>query len=274
MAKADFDPVVISDYPYHPKRRASFMNGPIKRVLDRAYAANSRLYAEIIARVEEYGDSLGKLSCELKNPVDPYWNNHAIPAMDGAMIYTVVAWRKPRLYFEIGSGNTTKFAARAIRDFKLPTRIVSIDPLPRAEIDSLCAEIIRKPLEDVPMSVFAALSPDDVLICDNSHRAFPNSDVTVFFTEILPQLPPALIYAIHDIALPDELWVERWYNEQYMLALWLLAGAAGDQIWFPMSYLARYSSLLDDKFIVADEGTKFPMKQPSGFFWMRRGGVN
>ena len=41
-----------------------------------------------------------------------------------------------RQMLEIGSGNSTKFARRAIRDHRLCTRITSIDPHPRAEIDA------------------------------------------------------------------------------------------------------------------------------------------
>ena len=113
------------------------------------------------------------------------------------------------------------FARQAIRDNALRTKIISIDPFPRANIEALCDEIIRLPCEYVPSDFFDSLASDDILFVDNSHRAFPNSDVTVFFTEILPNLPKGLIYGLHDIFLPwdypDE-WRERFYNEQYLLS--------------------------------------------------------
>jgi hypothetical protein len=49
----------------------------------------------------------------------------------------MIASKRPKQYFEIGSGNSTKFARQAIRDHGA-TRIVSIDPSPRAEIDAIC----------------------------------------------------------------------------------------------------------------------------------------
>ena len=65
------------------------------------------------------------------------------------------------------------------------------------------------------------LSAGDMVFIDNSHRAFQNSDVTVFFTEVLPALPAGVAYGIHDIFLPDDYpagWSDRFYNEQYLLA--------------------------------------------------------
>ena len=52
--------------------------------------------------------------------------------------------RRPRRFIEIGSGNSTKFARRAIRDHWLNTSIVSIDPFPRSEIDAICDEVVRR----------------------------------------------------------------------------------------------------------------------------------
>ena len=39
---------------------------------------------------------------------------------------------------QIGSGNSTKIARKAINDQKLKTKITSIDPHPRIEIDLIC----------------------------------------------------------------------------------------------------------------------------------------
>ena len=47
---------------------------------------------------------------------------------------------------------------RARRDGRLQTRIVSIDPRPRAEVDELCDRVLRVPLEAADLSVFDELS--------------------------------------------------------------------------------------------------------------------
>ena len=54
--------------------------------------------------------------------------------------------RHAKRLVEVGSGYSTKFARRAIDDHSLRSRITSIDPAPRAEIDGLCDSVIRGPL--------------------------------------------------------------------------------------------------------------------------------
>src|ERR1019366_3993414 len=105
---------------------------------------------------------------------------------------------------EIGSGNSTKFVARAIADHGLETKIISIDPQPRAEIDSLCNEVMRKPLEKCNLDIFGTLGESDIVFADNSHQSFMNSDVTVFFCEVLPMLARGVTVGIHDIFLPQD----------------------------------------------------------------------
>ena len=136
------------------------------------------------------------------NPSAPHYYNNFLPALDGMALYTFIAERNPATYLEVGSGNSTKFAARAIQNYLLDTKITSIDPQPRAEIDSLCDTVIRQPLEDVPLDLFECLKEGDVMVFDGSHRAFTNSDVVVFFLDILPNLAPGVLVGVHDIFLP------------------------------------------------------------------------
>jgi hypothetical protein len=116
---------------------------------------------------------------------------------------------------------------RAIRDQGLRTRITSIDPYPRASIDAICDSMVRKPLESVDdLSIFDELVPGDIVYLDSSHRVFMNSDVTVFFLDILPRLRSGVLVHIHDIFLPDDYppeWIGRYYSEQYLLACYLLS---------------------------------------------------
>jgi len=84
-----------------------------------------------------------------RRPEDPHWCNGWFPGMDAVSIYGFLAERNPAHYYEVGSGNSTKFARRAIRDHDLRTEIISIDPYPRAEIDAICDRVLRCTLEDV-----------------------------------------------------------------------------------------------------------------------------
>jgi hypothetical protein len=60
----------------------------------------------------------------------------------------IVTKLNPKRYIEVGSGNSTKYVRRAISDHGLRTKIISIDPHPRAVIDTICDEVIRERLED------------------------------------------------------------------------------------------------------------------------------
>lgn len=154
------------------------------------------------------------------------WNNGFLPGLDMISIYSMLSYFKPNKYVEVGSGNSTKVAFKAKQDQNLQTNIISIDPQPRAEIDNLSNEIIRKPFENLDFSIAEILGPGDILFIDNSHRILPNSDSTVFYLETLPFLKKGVIVHIHDVYLPydyPQFMCDRFYSEQYGLAMFLLA---------------------------------------------------
>ncbi|HEV7517602.1 MAG TPA: class I SAM-dependent methyltransferase, partial [Thermoanaerobaculia bacterium] len=133
-------------------------------------------YAALLDGIASLAPSLNALAAVTTEPAEPRWDNPFFPPLDGIVLYGLLALRRPRLYIEIGSGDSTRFARRAVRDFALPTRIVSIDPEPRAEIDALCDEVVRSHLEDADLGLFADLRRGDVVFHDGSHRVFQNSD--------------------------------------------------------------------------------------------------
>ena len=176
--------------------------------------------------------------------LQPTYNNHFLPGLDIIGIYTLLSKYNPERYVEVGSGNSTKVAYKAIKDQGLQTKIISIDPHPRAEIDTISDEVIRKPFENIDIDFLLSLKENDILFIDNSHRVLPNSDATVFFLEILPRLNPGVIVHIHDIYLPydyPQFMCDRFYSEQYTLAAFILANPT------------RYSTLLPNYFISEDK---------------------
>ena len=239
----DDNAVFISDYQYLPKHRKSLENSKIASIIDEWYTNNVDSVNTLIYRLCSYKQCFENIATNWLSGEEPYWGNLWISPFDAMSIYGFIATYNPRYYVEVGSGNTTLFAARSIRDNNLRTRIISIDSHPRTEINKLCYKNFRVPFQDMEMSFFDSLSAEDIFLLDNSHRSFPNSDVTVFFTEVLPRLPSGILYALHDIFLPydyPEIWADterRWYNEQYLLCSYLLGGAGGDKIKFPSNYL-------------------------------------
>jgi hypothetical protein len=204
----------------------------------------------------------------------PAWNNGFLPGLDIMALYSFVSWLKPNRYLEIGSGNSTKVARKAIRDGSLATEIISIDPFPRASIDHLANEVIRQPLEQLsdPSTLSDMLQAGDILFIDNSHRCLPNSDVAVCFLELLPRLRPGVIVHIHDIYLPDDYpqdMCDRFYSEQYMLAAFLLANPAKYEVIFPCWFVSQDKELAGIIESVWKHPNTAGVERHGGSFWLR-----
>ena len=267
----------VTDFAYHPKARQIENTAGGRNLISRLNAEEGR-YASVLRDFSDAFDLISKIALdpESENDAAPYWYNDWLPPVDGISIYGLLATLKPRRYVEVGSGHSTRFARRAISDLHLATKIVSIDPKPRSEIDLICDEIIRMPLEELPKGFWNEMSPEDLLFVDNSHRSLPNSDVTVFFLEVLPALPGGMVYGLHDIFLPydyPEGWMPRYYNEQYLLQVYLNGGAAGDEILAPMGWIWRrpnLRSLLSPIWQGNDRLLQRVEFGGAGAFWMRR----
>jgi hypothetical protein len=125
-------------------------------------------------------------------------------------------------------------------------RLTSIDPSPRAGIDRLCDDVLRRPLESVDLSVLTGLKAGDLLFFDASHRVFMNSDTVTFYLDVLPELSNGVIVGIHDILWPDDYppeWEEYWLSEQYVLAAYLLGGGRGIRPLLACNYAAHEPEL-------------------------------
>jgi hypothetical protein len=222
-----------------------------------------------------------RLAADLKEiPIDqlgdgytgPFWDNGFFPGFDAIALYGFLATEKPGTYLEIGSGNSTKFAHHAIRKRNLKTRIISIDPNPRAEIDAICSEAIRRPLETVDLRIFQNLEKNSIVFFDGSHRCFMGSDVTVFFLEVLPLLRAGVLVHVHDIFLPQDYWPawkDRYYSEQYLLAAWLLGGSKGLRVELPLAFVTADAELSGIACNLLQRISP-RVERHGGSFWMRR----
>lgn len=265
--------LIAVDYPYRPARRR--LDESRSKILKLVGSGSAR-YAAFLNEVATLAPFFDRISVHDNGPADlsPRWLNGWFPGVDAITLYGILALQDPRWYVEVGSGNSTMFARQAIKDHGLRTAIISIDPSPRADIDTICDTVIRQPCEDVAAEFFDSLTGEDVLFIDNSHRSFQNSDVTVFFTEILPNLPAGIVYGLHDIFLPwdyPEEWSRRFYNEQYLMASYLIGGAAGDEIISPNAFLSLYApEFLAPLAAIFDSPKLKGIERTGGAFWMRR----
>ncbi len=151
---------------------------------------------------------------------------------DADSLYAMVRTFKPRRIFEIGSGNSTRVAAKAIartkaEDPDYACRHVCIEPYEMPWLERLGPEIIRKRVEAVPLDLFEELEAGDILFVDSSHVIRPFGDVLVEFQSIIPSLAKGVIVHVHDIFIPrdyPEKWLRddrRLWNEQYLLEVML-----------------------------------------------------
>lgn len=206
---------------------------------------------------------------DIADPNAPCWNNTWFTALDAAALVAFLAWKRPARYIEIGSGTSTCFARHTVEAVGLKTVMTSIDPNPRRHIDRICDRIVRQPLEACDLAMFDELEAGDVLFFDGSHRAFANSDVVVFFFEILPRLKAGVIVHIHDIFIPDDYptaWNHRLYNEQYLLAAMLMCGKPPFRVTAPVAYLCRdgeFSARVKRVFAAPQGGPDVPFHYPN-----------
>jgi hypothetical protein len=235
------------EYSYRPQRR--YGDGkPLHPGIESLLAAGLERYERQLREFLRFSDDFLRIrrDADRSAPNSPHWVNGFIPGLDAIAIYGLVASRRPRVFCEIGSGNSTKFAAAAKRAHSPGTTLVSIDPAPRSDIRNVSDTVITTPLQDCDLSVFSTLGPGDMLFLDGSHRVLQNSDVSVFFLEVLPGLQSGVLVHVHDIFwpldYPDE-WARRMYSEQYMLGMLLIFAPDKFDVILPNSYISNCTPL-------------------------------
>jgi predicted O-methyltransferase YrrM len=189
---------------------------PIPNVITDLFDARRARFAQFLETIDAYAADLAKIG--VNNPPQPRWDQVWFPRLDAAVAYAMVRAAKPTRIVEVGSGHSTRFMARAIRDGGLATKLTSIDPQPRATLDGLAVERLARPVQDIDMPALAA---GDMLFIDSSHVVGPGSDVDHLIHRIVPGLPGGVLIHFHDIFLPDPYppeWDYRRYNEHDAVA--------------------------------------------------------
>ena len=152
---------------------------------------------------------------------------------DGIILYCMIRHLKPKKIIEVGSG----YSSCLILDtkelfFDDSIEFTAIEPYPEAllsligENDANKMKLLRAKLQDVDISLFAALEANDILFIDSSHVSKINSDVNRLFFEILPSIENGVYIHFHDVFYPFEYpkeWVYegRAWNESYLIRAFL-----------------------------------------------------
>jgi len=160
-----------------------------------------------------------------------HMNNGSFGSGDAEYLYNLIRLKKPTKIIEIGSGNSTLMAIKAINknqeiaNYKCDH--LCIEPYEAPWLEKIGVTVIRQKVEEVNKAIFNALEKNDLLFIDSSHIIRPHGDVLFEYLELIPLLKAGVIVHIHDIFSPKDYlkeWVVdevRFYNEQYLLEAFL-----------------------------------------------------
>ncbi len=179
-----------------------------------------------------YAQELADLQAPRTDPLQFRLNNGSFESGDAEFLYQLIRARRPARIVEIGSGNSTLIARRALLqnrndapDYRCEH--VCIEPFEMPWLEQTGVTVLRKRVEEVEPGLFQALGENDLLFIDSSHVIRPQGDVLVEYLQILPSLRRGVIVHIHDIFSPrdypkewidDGLWL---WNEQYLVEAFL-----------------------------------------------------
>lgn len=192
-----------------------------------------------------YAPRFADFSHPARNAVGFSFDNGFFSSPDAEVLYCMIRRYKPRRIVEVGSGNSTKISRLALIDGGIESRLISIDPQPRVEIDELADQVCRESVENLEdLSCFLELRKDDVLFIDSSHELRAGNDLTHLYLKVLPMLASGVLIHIHDVFLPYDyrpewLLTERvQYAEQYLVQIMLQSLGNLEVVW-PGYYLQR-----------------------------------
>lgn len=208
---------------------------------------NEKGQLKLIKAFKKYQKEYNNLP--IKKPKKEYeffLNNLAFDNVDALNYYNVIRHFKPKIIIEIGSGQSTKIAAKACLLNK-NTKLISIEPYPQSVLVKGFPgfnQLITKKVEDVDIEMFKKLNKNDILFIDSSHVLNTGGDVAYEFLQILPQLKKGVIIHIHDIFIPFDYpvyWIKdekRFWTEQYLVQA-LLIYTKGFEILLANNYLCN-----------------------------------
>lgn len=178
-------------------------------------------------------------------------SNDWFPLPDAAVLYALLQFERPRRVIEVGSGHSSAVMLDADQHaLGGQLEFTFIEPFPERLDGLLRAEdrrrvtILRQPVQEVGLEVFASLAAHDMLFIDSSHVSKIGSDVNHLVFRVLPALAPGVVVHFHDVYFPFEYppeWLEmgRYWNEAYLLRAFLEYNGAFEMLWFG-SYMQAF----------------------------------
>ena len=179
-----------------------------------------------------FADELADLPARTSAPLAFQLDNGTFESGDAEVWYQVVRRFKPRRIIEIGSGNSTLLAIRAIamnrrQDPGYRCEHVCVEPYEMPWLEQAEVRVHRARVEELDVGFFSTLQANDILFIDSSHVIRPQGDVLFEYLELLPVLNVGVVVHVHDIFSPRDYpkqWLQdevRLWNEQYLLEAFL-----------------------------------------------------
>lgn len=161
-----------------------------------------------------------------------HFDNGSFEPGDAEFLYNMIRLKQPARIVEIGSGNSTRVAIKAIAQNQQESpgyqcKHICIEPYAAPWLEKANVTVIRQRVELVDMALFSELGHGDLLFIDSTHMIRPQGDVLFEYLELLPTLKEGVIVHIHDIFTPrdyPEEWIVgkmRFWNEQYLMEAFL-----------------------------------------------------
>ena len=204
------------------------------------------------------------------------YDNDQFGVGDATVLFGMLRHLRPGRVVEVGSGHSSALMLdTSDRFLDRSVAFTFIDPFPdrlyaMSGKENLAAhEVIERPVQSVPLDVFAGLQSGDILFIDSSHVLKTGSDVGYLLFEVLPVLQNGVIVHVHDIHYPfeyPEVWVleqNRSWNEVYAIRAFL-------------QYNSVYSILYFNSFMAMhhreEVGRRMPqvLDGPGGSLWLRK----
>lgn len=212
-----------------------------------------------------------------------YLLNSTYMVGDAHLYYGVVRQRKPKRMIEIGAGNSTQLALKALAENFQETgercEFTIVEPYAQEWMRQLqipSVKFLEKKIQEIPLEFFESLSAGDILFIDSAHTVVPGGDVIYEICEIIPRLKPGVLVHVHDISLPDpypEAYAKHhWYwTEQYLLQAFLAFNKEFSVVW-PSAYMWKQHKGLLNEYLgeeIKEMIKEFPSAVPSSFWFQR-----
>lgn len=204
-----------------------------------------------------------------------YSDNDQFGPGDATVYAGVLLEHRPKRLIEVGSGfSSALFLDINAKFFGGEIAATFIEPYPDrllallSETDKARARLVREPVQNVPLELFAELQAGDVLFVDSTHVAKAGSDVNHIFFRVLPALAPGVLIHFHDIFHPFEYpreWFfngNRSWNELYLLRAFMMNNANYRVLFFSSWFAHAHPECRD---VLPNF-----WKNPGGAFWMRK----